>query len=42
MFGILISGIGLDVSSNSIKIMMHYDIAPNDTEEEESMTMIHH
>ena len=42
MFGILISGIELDVSSNSIKIMMHYDIAPNDTEEEESMTMIHH
>jgi hypothetical protein len=38
MFGTLISGIGLDAYSNSIKLMMH-DIAPNDTEEKESMTI---
>jgi hypothetical protein len=39
MFGTLISGIGLDAYSNSIKLMMHYDIAPNDTEKKESMTI---
>ena len=32
MFGTLISGIGWNAYSNSIKLMMHYDIAPNDTE----------
>jgi hypothetical protein len=46
MFGTLISGIGLDTSvDNSLinKTMMHHDIAsPNDTEEEESMTMMQH
>jgi hypothetical protein len=46
MFGTLISGIGLDTSvDNSLinKTMMHHDIAaPNDTEEEESMTMMEH
>jgi hypothetical protein len=41
MFGTLISGIGLDISAdNSIKIIMYHDIATNDTEVKESMTVM--
>ena len=42
MFGTLISGIGLGTSAadNSIKIIIYHDIATNDTEEKEFMTVM--